>query len=43
MAENMNLKFLLEDLFGCKIDLVVKEDIKPQIREGILEETIYVW
>ncbi len=38
----MNLKFLLEDLFGRKIDLVIKDDIKPQIRERILEETIYV-
>jgi predicted nucleotidyltransferase len=38
----MNLKFLLEDLFNRKIDLVIKEDIKPQIREQILEETVYV-
>ncbi len=38
----MNLKFLLEDLFKRKIDLVIKEDIKPQIRERILEETVYV-
>ncbi len=38
----MNLKFLLEDLFERKIDLVIKEDIKPQIRERILEETVYV-
>lgn len=38
----MDLKFLLEDLLGCKIDLVIEEDIKPQIRERILAETIYV-
>ena len=38
----MDLKFLLEDLFNRKIDLVIKEDIKPQIRERILEETVYV-
>ncbi|MGK7882243.1 MAG: nucleotidyltransferase family protein [Crocosphaera sp.] len=38
----MDLKFLLEDLFERKIDLVIKEDIKPQIRERILEETVYV-
>lgn len=38
----MDLKFLLEDLFKRKIDLVIKEDIKPQIRERILEETVYV-
>ena len=38
----MDLKFLLEDLFKRKIDLVIKEDIKPQIRDKILEETVYV-
>ena len=38
----IDLKFLLEDLFKRKIDLVIKEDIKPQIRERILEETVYV-
>ncbi|MGK7929874.1 MAG: nucleotidyltransferase family protein [Microcystaceae cyanobacterium] len=38
----MELKFLLEDLFQRKIDLVIKEDIKSQIREQILEETVYV-
>ena len=38
----MDLKFLLEDLFKRKIYLVIKEDIKPQIRERILEETVYV-
>ena len=38
----MDLKFLLEDLFKRKIDLVIKEDLKPQIRERILEETVYV-
>ena len=38
----MDLKFFLEDLFDKKIDLVVMDDIKPQIREKILGETIYV-
>lgn len=38
----MDLKFLLEDLFERKVDLVIKEDIKPQIREGILKEIVYV-
>ena len=38
----MNLKFFIEDLFNRKVDLVIKEDIKPQIKEQILKETIYV-
>lgn len=38
----MDLKFFLEDLFNKKIDLVIRDDIKPQIKEKILGETIYV-
>jgi predicted nucleotidyltransferase len=36
-----NLKFFLEDLFGRKVDLVIKDTIKPRIRSTILEETVY--
>jgi predicted nucleotidyltransferase len=38
----MNLKFFLEDLFQRKIDLVIQEDIKTQIKENIIQEAIYV-
>lgn len=38
----MNLKFFLEDLFQKKVDLVIKTDIKPQIRETVLQESIHV-
>ncbi len=38
----MDLKFFLEDLFDKKIDLVIRDDTKPQIREKILGETIYI-
>ncbi len=38
----MNLKFFLEDLFQKKVDLVIQEDIKPQIRDNISKESIYV-
>lgn len=38
----MDLKFFIEDLFNRKVDLVIKEDIKPQIKEQILKETVYV-
>lgn len=37
----MDLKEFLEKLFGCKVDLVMKDTIKPRLREPILKETIY--
>lgn len=37
----MDLKFYLEDLFGRKVDLVMKEAIKRRLREPILSEVIY--
>ena len=37
----MDVKELLERLFGRRIDLVIAEAVKPQLRRGILEETIY--
>ncbi|HEY9073656.1 MAG TPA: nucleotidyltransferase family protein [Desulfobaccales bacterium] len=37
----MDLKEFLEKIFGCKIDLVMKDAIKPRLREPILRETIY--
>lgn len=36
-----DLKFFLEDLFSCNVDLVIKDTIKPRIRSTILEETVY--
>ncbi|NJN72966.1 MAG: nucleotidyltransferase family protein [Limnothrix sp. RL_2_0] len=38
----MDLKFFLEDLFQRKVDLVIKTDIKPQIRESIIQEALHV-
>jgi predicted nucleotidyltransferase len=38
----MDLKICLEDLFGKKIDLALKESLKPQIRDKIVEEGIDV-
>jgi uncharacterized protein len=35
------LKFFLEKLFGCKVDLVFHDTIKPRIRNSILEEAVY--
>lgn len=38
----MGLLFHLEELFGRKVDLVMKDTIKPLIRERVLRETVYV-
>ncbi len=37
----MDLKFFLEDLFDCKVDLVISESIKPDLRDYILKSVKY--
>lgn len=37
----MNLAFFLEDLFNCKVDLVIAESIKPLLKPYILTEVEY--
>mgnify|MGYP001193061296 CR=1 FL=1 len=38
----MELKFYLEDIFNCKVDLVLKDALKEEIRPIILSEVVYV-
>jgi predicted nucleotidyltransferase len=38
----MDLKFYLEDLFNKPVDLVIKDDLKPIIREKVIKEVVYV-
>ncbi len=38
----MQLSFLLEDLFGEKIELVTTDSMSPYIRPYILKEVEYV-
>ncbi|MGB9628967.1 MAG: nucleotidyltransferase family protein [Thermodesulfobacteriota bacterium] len=38
----MELKFFLEELFGCKIDLVSKKALKERLKPHILSEVVYV-
>jgi len=38
----MDLKFFLEDLFLCPVDLVIHDAIKLRLRETILKESVYV-
>jgi predicted nucleotidyltransferase len=38
----MDLKFLLEDLLGRRVDLVTPKALRPQMRAGIEREMIHV-
>ena len=37
----MDLKAFLENLFGCRVDLVLADAIKPRLRAPILEGAIH--
>jgi len=37
----MDLKAFLEGLFGCRVDLVIKDAIKPRLRDPILKEAVH--
>lgn len=37
----MDLKAFLERLFGCPVDLVLRDAIKPRLRETILKEALH--
>lgn len=37
----MGLKFYLERLFQCPVDLVLSDAIKPRLRPTILKEAVY--
>ena len=36
----MDLKTFLEALFGCRVDLVLADTIKPRLRAAILSEAV---
>jgi len=38
----MRLKYCIEELLGRKVDLVIKEAVKPRLRERIFNEVEYV-
>ncbi|MBI5344676.1 MAG: nucleotidyltransferase family protein [Deltaproteobacteria bacterium] len=37
----MGLKEFLEGLFGCRVDLVLEDTIKPRLRESIMKEVVH--
>lgn len=38
----MELKFLLEDILNTKVDLVIRDAIREELKQDILSEVIYV-
>ena len=38
----MDLKFYLEDLLGCPVDLVTRRALKPRLRTRVIEEAVDV-
>ena len=37
----MSLKEFLEGLFACRVDLVLRDSLKPRLSQTILDETVY--
>jgi len=38
----MDLKFYLEQLLGCRVDLVTRKALKPRLRPMVEKEALYV-
>ncbi len=38
----MRLKYYIEGLIGKRVDLVIKEAVKPRLQEKIFKEVVYV-
>ena len=41
-AKYFGVQFLLEDMFGCRIDLVTEKALRPELRPFVMQEAIYV-
>jgi predicted nucleotidyltransferase len=41
-AKYFGVQFLLEDLFGCKVDLVTEKALRSELRTFVKQEAIYV-
>ena len=41
-SQYMKLKFFLEDVFGCSVDLVTPKALKPRVKPYIEKEALYV-
>lgn len=41
LFEFIRLKYYLESLVNCRVDLVIPDAIRPEMRENILKEAVY--
>lgn len=41
-AKYFGVQFLLEDLFGCRVDLVTEKALRSELRTFVKQEAIYV-
>ena len=38
----MDTKYYLEEILGCRVDLVVPDAIKPRMKPAIMQDLVYV-
>jgi predicted nucleotidyltransferase len=38
----MDTKFYLEELLGCKVDLVLPQALKPRLKENVMKDLVHV-
>ena len=41
-AQYFGVQFLLEDQFGCSVDLVTEKALRPELQSFVMKEAIYV-
>ena len=41
-AKYFGVQFLLEDQFGCRVDLVTEKGLRPELRRFVEQDAIYV-
>jgi len=41
-AKYFGVQFLLEDMFGCRVDLVTEKALRSELRKFVEQEAIYV-
>ena len=43
LFEFIKLENYLTEILGCKVDLVMKDTLKPRIKDRILNEAVSIW
>ena len=41
-AQYFGVQFLLEDQFGCNVDLVTEKALRPELHKFVMQEAVYV-